>query len=412
MRRGTLRTLMVTLVGLGLWLAPVPAWSSDGLPDDLPTLMIILLQDGCARLNPVSSSSLESVCSTTSGIPDESGSAANSAGAMAATLDATMQARMKQRRTKADASAFGLLGGDSADGLGGRLGVFAAYEFERYDKDKSPYESGYTADQHGGTVGIDYRFDTWLLGAAFTVSQQDGRYAQGGGDFSVASGGGTIYASFFPVPNLFIDVTASYAHKDYDFNRHAELFTGAALVASGNHHGVSTGNEYRFTLNSGYDFTFGRAVVGPRLGFNYQYNTMNGYAENDADAHSGFAGNVTGLELKYDDQQWDSATLNVGVYGSFAVSTPFGVLVPQASATYVHEFLRGQRVVYFTFAQDASQTRFRFKTDRPDRDYVMVSAGLLWQAPHGITPFVNYRALAGYRNHASHAVTGGVRFSF
>jgi uncharacterized protein YhjY with autotransporter beta-barrel domain len=326
-----------------------------------------------------------------------------------AILESTLYARAKQRRNNADAASIGL---DAAEGLGGRLGVFAAYEFERYDKNDTAFESGYSADQHSGLFGIDYRFDTWLLGAAFHVSKQHGLYSNRGGDFFTESGGATLYASFFPIPNLFVDVTAAYAHKDYEFNRNVELFTGAQLVAAGNHRGITSGNEYRFTVNSGYDFSFGPATVGPRLGFAYAFNTMNGYVENDVSVHDGFASSVTGLELAYDDQQWDSATLNVGVAGSFAISTPFGVLVPQGTATYVHEFLRGQRVIYFHFAEDQAQNRFRFKTDRPDRDYVLISVGMLWQAPHGITPFVNYRVLAGYRDHLSHTVTGGLRIQF
>lgn len=414
MRRGALRTLAVTLLAIGFWLLPGAAPTGatvDSLPDDLSNLIITLVEGGCVRLNPYSSSSLSSVCSLTSGIPNESGSAAANVGTAAALLESKLYDRTKQRRTNADAASAGLLG-DAANGLGGRLGVFGAYEFERYDKNLTPYEAGYSADQHNGLFGIDYRFDTWLLGAAFHVSKQEGSYDNGGGSFFVDSGGATVYASFFPVQNLFVDVTASYAHKDYEFNRNVELFTGAALTAAGTHKGVTSGHEYRFAVNSGYDFTFGRATVGPRLGFAYAYNTMNGYVENDVSVHDNFASEVTGLELAYDDQQWDSATLNVGVYASYAISTPVGVLIPQLTASYVHEFLRGQRVIYFHFAGDASQTRFRFKTDRPDRDYVLVSLGLLWQAPHGITPFLNYRALAAYRDHASHTVTAGVRFSF
>src|SRR5262249_38642705 len=155
------------------------------------------------------------------------------------------------------------------NGLGGRLGVFTAYEFERYDKDITPFEAGYTSDQHGAIFGIDYRFDNFLIGAAGHFTKQIGRYDDGGGKFFQESGGGTIYASLFPVERMFVDIAATYNKKDYEFIRHVEVFTGAALLVSGNHRGVTDGHEFRLSANGGYDFQVGPATVGPRVGFNY-----------------------------------------------------------------------------------------------------------------------------------------------
>ena len=93
-------------------------------------------------------------------------------------------------------------------------------------------------------------------------------------------------------------------------------------------------------------------------------------------------------------------------------STGFGVIVPQASVEYVHEFLDDQRSVGFRLAQDLGSRRFLFQTDTPDRDYVNLSVGASVVLRDGLTAFVNYRELLGYRDRSSHAVSLGLRIAF
>lgn len=103
----------------------------------------------------------------------------------------------------------------------------------------------------------------------------------------------------------------------------------------------------------------------------------------------------------------------VGVFASLAWSLRFGVLVPQATVEYVHEFLDDQRVIYFRFAEDnAFRTKFRFQTDPPDRDYLNASVGLLLVLPHGISAYANYTGLFAYSDQHRHTVTVGVRVEF
>ncbi len=122
----------------------------------------------------------------------------------------------------------------------------------------------------------------------------------------------------------------------------------------------------------------------------------------------------TGLELRFGDEDFESITSTFGAKASMAISTSFGVLVPQAEADYIHEFANNQQTFTASFVQDlkGSPTPLVFQTDNPHRDYAGLGVGVVLGLPHGISSFLNYRALVGNPLATTQTVTAGVRFEF
>ena len=306
--------------------------------------------------------------------------------------------RLRERRDGVAASA------DGPTGLRG-LGVFASTEYQTFDKDVTRFEPGYSRDTWGGTVGADYLLfgGKGLIGLAFSYSHQDGTFDNHGGSFDTNAYGPTLYGSVLVVPNLFIDLFAGYTRRDYTIDRrYSFAMAGGISIPSAVAHGETHGDEARVGVNAGYDFVFGPVTAGPRLGFNFRGNHIDAYDEAVR----------TGLELAYDDQHQTSFTSNLGAFASMAISTGFGVFVPQATWEWVHEFLDNQRVTYFHFVEDLGQRRFRFQNDPPDRNYFDAGLGLVLVLPNGLSPFVNVRQFFGYEKQSSTTVTAGLRFSF
>lgn len=305
--------------------------------------------------------------------------------------------RLKERR---EASA-----GDS-DWLQGRFGSFVSGEYERFDKDVTRFEPGFDSDTWAGTVGADYFITKNLLvGLAGSYRHADGRF-DGGGDFDIDTYRGILYASILPLPKLFIDLVASYGHQDYSVTRRVNFLPVVGGVSgtlvTGDATGNTDGHEYSVSTNIGYDLAFGRFTVGPRAGFEYKETVLDGFREHG----------TTGLELVYDRQVATSLTGHVGLFGSVAIATPIGPVLPQVAFDYVHEFERDQRAIYARLVEDTTATRFRFQNDPPDRNYFFAGAGVVMILPSGLSPFLNYRALVGYEDRSSHTVTAGIRFTF
>ncbi len=304
--------------------------------------------------------------------------------------------RLRQRQAAASADAGGAQG----------FSLFASADYQKFDKDTTRFETGFERDTVGGTVGADYLFRSGLvLGAAFSYGHEFGNYEGAGGGFDHDAYGILVYGSVVPITNLFVDAVAGYTRKDYSFDRRASISLPAAappINIAGSTSGDTDGNEFKVGVNTGYDFLLGRFTVGPRAGVLYRETTIEGFRESGR----------TGLELAYDNQNIQSLVTTVGVYGSVAISTGFGVIVPQATAEYVHEFLDDQRSVGFRLVQDPLQARFLFQTDPPDRDYFNLGVGVAMVLANGLQPYLNFRELVGYNDRSSHTVTLGLRLTF
>ena len=294
----------------------------------------------------------------------------------------------------------------------GPLNVFISGEYERFDKNVTKFEPGYQTNSGRAFMGADYSFnERFLVGGLLKYARDSGNFDSvpivsgsniivPGGHFHTDSYGPLLYANFVPAPKFFISTAAGYTRYDYFINRVASV-TGIDGII-GPTDGNTDGNEFKVGVNGGYDFNFNSITIGPRFGLNYKYNEIDGYRERGS----------TGLELIYKNQYENSLTTVLGAYGSVAISTGFGVVLPQTSLEYVHEFLDPQRKIGVSFVDDLNRVPFRFQNDPPDRNYFKLGAGIVLVLPHGFSPFVNYRALVGYQNQSSHIATAGVRIEF
>lgn len=115
------------------------------------------------------------------------------------------------------------------------------------------------------------------------------------------------------------------------------------------------------------------------------------------------------MEPTYSDQDINSVQSVVGVQGSMAASTTYGVRVPQANANFIHEFANSQRFIEVPFAVDPLPLKCRFQNDRPVRNYFNLSLGMVLVLPNGLQPFVNFRAMVGNEPFNNDAGTIGLR---
>lgn len=286
------------------------------------------------------------------------------------------------------------------------LGFFASGLVESLNRDVTTFQDGYKSNILGITAGTDYRFSKKLVaGLAFSYSNTDGDF-RNGGNFSTNSYGGLLFASYVPTDKTFIQITGGYTRNSYLVARAASAsVTVPAGFPPRNTSGLassnSNGNVFNLGFLTGYDQPIGRFTIGPRAGLNYSNTKINSFGE---------TGN-TGVELKYDDQSINSLQSVLGVQGSAAFSTGFGVLVPQFNADYIHEFANSQRFIHVQFTEDlrTTPTKFTFQNDVPVRNYFNLGTGLLMVLPNGWQPFVNFRAMVGNEQFNNYAGTFGLR---
>jgi outer membrane lipase/esterase len=400
MRRMQTIVSMAVVVSSVLLALPL-AVSAQGLND---VLIRILNSDGgatnCGELGGTANTrgALFNFCGA---VPNPS--AGSSAGGTP-TVDSQLGGTQEQRR-QAERLAERRAGrGGSADQPGSGFGLFVNGDYQFLNKDTTRFETGFEQHTAGTTVGLDYSFRSRaVLGVAVNYAHEFGDFAGATGGYDNDAYGLTLYGTVVPITNLFIDGFIGYSRKQYSIDRriHIQMNNNNA-VAAGLIEGDTHSDEVNVGTNIGYDFALGNFTVGPRVGVNYLDRRLAGYQESGR----------TGIELIYDNQNISSLTTTAGLFASVAISTRWGVLVPQATAEYVHEFLNDQRSVGFQFVDTLSRPRFLFQTDTPDRNFFNLGVGAVFVLPGGMSTFVNVRELVGYSTRRATNVTAGLRLAF
>lgn len=291
------------------------------------------------------------------------------------------------------------------------VGLYFSGLVEALNRNVTTNQDGYRSNIFGFTAGADYKLTrTLVVGMAFSYSYTHGDMNTGGGNFNVHSYSPTMYAAWMPTDRTFVQTVAGYTYNNNFVSRAVDVFVNptdnaGAIMRSATANGFSssqTGSDaFRLGVLTGYDHPIQNVTIGPRLGVNWSNSHIHNFAE----------GGNTGLELRYDDQYVNSVQSVVGVQGQAAFSTSVGVLVPQINVDYIHEFANSQRSIYAQFVQDlrSNATKFSFKNDNPDRDYVNIGTGLVAVLPNGLQPFVNFRAMVGNSQFNNYAGMFGLR---
>ena len=359
-----------------------------------------LIDNNCTILQgaggtPEPGGELDNVCAATGG----SGNTSTGGGAGTPTTAPSILQKRMEGQGKDQAEAMGT---DTVSELVPGWSVFLSAEAESLDRDVTLFEDGYDSSIWRLTLGTDYQLtEKSIVGLALTTTRQDGNFT-GGGDFETGSYGFIAFASYSPSENGFVQLSIGYSLKDYDRTRDVSVVSGGVTVEDGSVTADFDGSELSTGILIGYDYTVGRLTIGPRIGLDWVYTEIDGYTEQGS----------TGLELVFDDADETSFQSRVGFTGSMAFSTGFGVLIPQFSADWVHEFADDQRDLVFSFKGDTSSVDFSYEDEEPDSNFFELALGLSAVLPNGWLPFIQARAIVGHDFLDSYSGSLGIRKEF
>lgn len=369
-----------------------------------------LLLDGNPSNTTFLTGQLLGIC--TRGVPAGGAGPSNSAGGGAAT-PVTLPKIVQQRLQKSDEGKESeakdkTANADAVVNLERGISLFFSGELENLDRDVTTFEDGYDSDIWRLVVGADEQITERITaGIALDYYRQDGNFT-GGGKFENDSFGVLAFGSFLPFPSTFLQITAGYARKQYERSRIATFTqfqsdgTTVDFFRQGREKGDYDADEAHVSALAGYDHPIGNVTISPRVGLDWTHIDFDTYSETGD----------SGLELTFHNDKQTSLQSSVGLQTSVALSTGFGVVIPTASVDWNHEFENDQRRVEVSFVEDTRAKRFKYETEKPDRDWCEINAGVVMVLPHEFKIFGNYRTLVGHSFIDNYAGTIGVRYSF
>jgi len=305
-------------------------------------------------------------------------------------------------------------GGASGDYQFGDIGVFVNGQYTTGDEDRTEFQAGYDFDYYGLTVGADYRFaDNLVAGLAVGYEDGDVDYDRNAGDLDVEDVNGHLFGSYYHESGVYVDVLMGYGRSDYELDRNiiyalTDLNTGAQNTARQSAESDTDADRYEFSAGGGYNLVRGPWTLTPTARVDYLYSDIDKIEEKTGNALD----NGGGFAMEIDSYGYESLTTNLGGQVSYAVSQSWGVLVPQFSAEWVHEFEDDQEELNAVFKGDVNRTPFIIKTRRPDTDYFNLGVGASAQFAGGKSAFLSFETILGYEDLDLYTIQGGFRMEF
>jgi uncharacterized protein YhjY with autotransporter beta-barrel domain len=287
-------------------------------------------------------------------------------------------------------------GGAAADKPGdafARWGAFVNGDIDVGRQSATDTQSGFKLTSKGLTLGADYRFDGGhVLGAALGLAKSDSNLSDVQGSQDTKGYSFSLFGSFVPATNAYIDAIVNFGHTRYDSQRQA---------ADGGSIGSSTdGDAFAFAVSAGANFTQGAFTANPYGRVEYVDAKVDGFTENGSADQA----------LTISEQRVKATTLALGGQVSYAISTSWGVLLPYGKAEFQY--------LAQTNAQDvtAQLVGIGSPTIVPkvgqDKSFGAFAAGASAILPNGVSGFFNYEQLFGKDNYKGQRYTLGLRVEF
>jgi outer membrane autotransporter protein len=278
------------------------------------------------------------------------------------------------------------------------LGVYLNGNGSFGHRDSDDEELGFDYRNLGFTLGADYRLsDNTVAGGAlgYVNSYQDFNRDKGEIDVNTVAFSG--YGAH-RIKAFYVDGIVTYAHGEVDLEREIGFVDRTAK-------GDTSSDEFSVAFGSGYEFESNGFTYGPMMDWEWIWLDIRSFTESNAD----------GLNLKHRHDSMKSATVDLGVEGSYPISTRFGVFIPQLSVAWAHQFEDDTREIKARYKSDDTgldEGDFFVETDSPDRNYAKLSAALSASLQGGWSAFASYQAIVGHNRLSYHGFSFGGRHSF
>lgn len=305
------------------------------------------------------------------------------------------------------------LGGSSGDDKGSllsnRFSTFVNGVGGVGDIKGTAQENASDFNNAGVLLGADYRItDHFLAGLAGGYTNIKSNYIA---NANVAGGGvnadvfNVSLFSTYDIKDFYVDGSFSYGWSNYDVQRRVVIQSNNPGSAGGANRTATSnpnGDQYSTALGLGYNFHQAALNMSPFARVNYFHGQIDRYSEQGA----------LGLNLDVNKQNFESLQSSAGGQISYAFSQSFGVITPQTSFTYNHEFMNDSRNITANYSADPNGFKFNAATNSPDRDFFVFATGVSSVLQGGVQMFFNYQTLLGYDRVTSHGFTGGMRLEF
>jgi outer membrane autotransporter protein len=291
----------------------------------------------------------------------------------------------------------------------GPFGVFASGTINFGDRDETTNQAGFKFNTIDLMLGADYRFsDRLILGAALSYTVVDTDIDRNGGYLDTRGYGLTLYGTYYPSDQIYVEGMINYGWNDYDQRRNLAYQLRDTEVNQ-RFDSSYNGRQVFAELGAGYEFTRGNLTFGPDVRLSYLDVRVDDFQERAANDNPGSA-----WAMAIDKQNLQSLVFSLGGRASYLIDQSWGLLQPQVEFSWLHELDDNNRTVKGRFVEGAvvPDNRFQLLSDPIDKNYFRLGLGLMARFNHGPSVLIQYRTLLDYDRMEQHSISTQLRWEF
>jgi len=241
---------------------------------------------------------------------------------------------------------------------------------------------GYNDTTVGATIGADYRIDNFVLGTAFSYTDDNFHWKQSAGKANINS----YYLGLYGGWNhnaFYLNATFLGAYNKYKTTRHL-TFGMIDRQAHANH----SGNEWLINVGIGYPISSSSFQWTPYINLDYVKLHENSYTEAGANS----------LDLHVNKKNATLFQTDVGIQFSTTHDTYGGVLVPTLKLAYINQTPLSSKNYSANFSHCNCACTFTGRGGNYERNLFAPSLSLTYQAlPGMLDASIYYDAKIGNR---------------
>ena len=273
-----------------------------------------------------------------------------------------------------------------ADGLGAdSTGIWMGGNIGFGTRDLSASSSGYRFVTDGVTVGLDHRFNNQLaMGVSAGVAHDRTSVAPDGSGYNAKGYSFSLYGSYQPARNWYVDGLLGYGVVNYDSLRYVAPATAYARAER-------KGNSWFSSVTTGYEHRADGLLFAPYGRVELGQSELKQATETGAGLFS----------LTYDTQRLRSLNLALGARIEAAHRTAFGWAMPRARLEYKHHFTHDETAL-LGYADQPAGPRYGVTGLTNVRGSLLAGLGTDFLLRDGFKIGVDYqlqRAMGGERGH-------------
>lgn len=301
--------------------------------------------------------------------------------------------------------------------LQSRFGMYFRVEHGNSEFDPTAYDRGFEVGATSFTLGGDFmlRPDV-LVGLAYThdTATSDLDTGDGGQPGSLETRGDSllVYGAYYPSVHTFFDATLTFGRNRYS-NLRKFAFV-APWLADGVLQDTTTadteGSQYGLNVGGGYNFMRGPATYGPYARLSYAHVKVDGFTEDGGEVK-----NEIGLSnnLRVSAQSFSSLVSTIGLQASYAHSTSWGVVVPNAFIEWAHQFQDALTpALNGASRESASAASMTMRTTPVDRDFFTLGAGVAAHLGVGRSALLHVQTDLGRSGQKAYTLAAELRLEF